>query len=46
MEGRMLGVKVAGEAAPDMTGMICTGGGAIIILKMIVTGMSEVHKTP
>ena len=46
IEGRMLGVKVAGEAGPDMTGMICTGGGAIIILKMIVTGMSEVHKTP
>ena len=39
--GRQLGVKVAGEAGPDMTGMLCSGGGNIMILAMIVTGMTE-----
>jgi hypothetical protein len=40
--GRMLGVKVAGEAAAvDMTGMYCYGGGNLMVLTMIVTGMSE-----
>jgi len=40
--GRMLGVKVAGPAvAVDMTGMVCSGGGSLIVLKMIVTGMTE-----
>merc|ERR1712166_1234329 len=32
---------VAGEAGPDMTGMLCSGGGNIMILAMIVTGMTE-----
>ena len=46
-EGRRLGVKVAGEKeAVDMTGMYCYGGGNLMVLTMIVTGMSEVHKTP
>ena len=41
-EGRRLGVKVAGEAAAvDMTGMYCYGGGNLMVLTMIVTGMSE-----
>merc|ERR1712194_820618 len=40
--GRLLGVKVAGEAAAvDMTGMYCYGGGNLMVLTMIVTGMSE-----
>ena len=43
-EGRRLGVKVAGEAAAvDMTGMYCYGGGNLMVLTMIVTGMSEVR---
>ena len=32
IEGRMLGVKVAGEAGPDMTGMGCSGGGDLMLL--------------
>ena len=32
IEGRMLGVKVAGEAGPDMTGMVCSGGGDLMLL--------------
>jgi hypothetical protein len=40
--GRMLGVKQAGPAAAvDMTGMLCSGGGNLMVLTMIVTGMSE-----
>jgi len=40
--GRMLGVKEAGPAvAVDMTGMLCSGGGSLMVLTMIVTGMSE-----
>merc|ERR1711865_367466 len=40
--GRALGVAVAGpKEKVDMTGMLCSGGGSIIILKMIVTGMTE-----
>ena len=46
-EGRRLGVKVAGEAAAvDMTGMYCYGGGNLMVLTMIVTGMSEVRPSP
>ena len=32
IEGRMLGVKVAGEKGPDMTGMVCSGGGDLMAL--------------
>ena len=32
IEGRMLGVKVAGEKGPDMTGMVCSGGGDLMVL--------------
>ena len=40
---RQLGVVVAGKAAPapNMTGYVCSGGGSLMIIPMIVTGMTE-----